>query len=53
MENNLKMRSVADQGCLIRIPNPDFYPFRIWVPGRSEPTTATKEEGGKIFLVFL
>ncbi len=34
--------SVADPGCLSRIPEPDFYPFRI-----PDPKTATKERGEK------
>jgi len=32
--------SVADQGCLFRIPDPDFYAFRI-----SDPKIATKKRG--------
>jgi len=32
--------SVADPGCLSRIPDPDFYPSRIL-----DPKTATKKEG--------
>jgi hypothetical protein len=35
--------SVADPGCLSRIPDPDFYPSRI-----PDPKTATKERGKKI-----
>jgi hypothetical protein len=38
--------SVADPGCLSRIPDPDFYPSRI-----PDPTTAPKEEGE--FFVFV
>ncbi len=34
--------SVADPGCLSRIPDTDFYPSRI-----SDPKTATKERGKK------
>jgi hypothetical protein len=34
-------RSVADPGCLSRIPDPDFYPSRI--------PAARKERGEKIF----
>jgi hypothetical protein len=41
--------SVADPGCLSRIPDPDFYPSRI--PGHGsripDPKTATKERGKK------
>jgi hypothetical protein len=36
--------SVADPGCLSRIPDPDFYPSRI-----PDPKTATKERGERIF----
>jgi hypothetical protein len=39
--------SVADPGCLSRIPDPDFYPSRI-----PDPKTATKERGEKKFLVI-
>jgi hypothetical protein len=35
--------SFADPGSFFRIPDPDFYPSLI-----PDPTTATKEEGGKI-----
>jgi hypothetical protein len=38
--------SVADPGCLSRIPDPDFYPSRI-----PDPKTATKERGEKKFFV--
>jgi hypothetical protein len=37
--------SVADPGCLSRIPNPDFYPSRIL-----DPKTATKEKSEKNLL---
>jgi hypothetical protein len=37
--------SVADPGCLSRIPDPDFYRFRI-----PDPKTATKERGEKKLL---
>jgi hypothetical protein len=40
--------SVADPGCLFRIPDPDFYPFRI-----PNPKTATKERGKKNLLSTL
>jgi hypothetical protein len=41
--------SVADPGCLSRIPDPDFYPSRI-----PDPKTGTKERGEKfIFLSYL
>jgi hypothetical protein len=36
--------SVADPGCLSRIPDPDFYPSRI-----PDPKTTTKERGEKIW----
>jgi hypothetical protein len=39
--------SVADPGCLSRIPDPDFYPFRI-----PDPKTAIKERGEKKFVVI-
>jgi hypothetical protein len=38
----LLFSSVADPGCLSRIPDPDFYPSRI-----PDPKTATKERGEK------
>jgi hypothetical protein len=37
--------SVADPGCLFRIPDPDFYPSRI-----PDPTRSKKDVGGKICL---
>ncbi len=47
--------SVADPGCLSRIPDPDFYPSRIPDPGSriADPKTATKERGEKKFLSYL
>jgi hypothetical protein len=41
--------SVPDPGCLSRIPDPDFYPFRIPDPGSRipDPKTVTKDRGGK------
>ncbi len=39
--------SVADPGCLSRIPDPDFYPSRI-----PDPKTGTKERGEKKFYVI-
>jgi hypothetical protein len=39
--------SVADPGCLSRIPDPDFYPSRI-----PDPITATKERGEKKLFVI-
>ncbi len=39
--------SVADPGCLSRIPDPDFYPSRI-----PDPKIATKERGEKKFVVI-
>jgi hypothetical protein len=49
------MSSVADPGCLSRIPDPDFYPSRIPDPGSRipDPKTATKERGEKKFGVIL
>jgi hypothetical protein len=38
--NKNDLNSVADPGCLSRIPDPDFYPSRI-----PDPKTATKEMG--------
>jgi hypothetical protein len=48
-KNNTENTSVADLGCLSRIPDPDFYPSRIPDPGSRipDPKTATKERGGK------
>jgi hypothetical protein len=40
--------SVADPGCLSRIPDPGFYPSRI-----SDPKTVTKESGEKKFVIVL
>ncbi len=44
--------SVADPGCLSRIPDPDFYPSQIPDPGSriSDPKTATKGRGEKNLL---
>ncbi len=42
----MKTRSVADQGCLFRIPNPDFIHSGSGIP---DPTIASKEEEGKIY----
>jgi hypothetical protein len=39
--------SVADPGCLSRIPDPDFYPSRI-----PNPKTATKERSEEKFVVI-
>jgi hypothetical protein len=39
--------SVADPGCLSRIPDPDFYPSRI-----PDPKTVTKERGETKFDVI-
>jgi hypothetical protein len=38
--------SVADPGCLSRIPDPDFYPSQI-----PDPKTATKDRGEKNVVV--
>jgi hypothetical protein len=45
--------SVADPGCLSRIPDPDFYPSRIPDLGSRipDPKTATKDRGEKFFFV--
>jgi hypothetical protein len=57
--------SVADPGCLSRIPDPDFYPSRIPIfihPGSRisdpgfripDPKTAKKERSEQIFFVIL
>jgi hypothetical protein len=45
---NIVDSSVADPGCLSRIPDPDFYPSRI-----SDPKTVTEERGGKKFVIIL
>jgi hypothetical protein len=42
---NVPLFSVADPGCLSRIPDPDFYPSRI-----PDPKTATIERGEKKLL---
>jgi hypothetical protein len=39
--------SVADPGCLSRIPDPYFFPSRI-----PDPKTGTKERGEKKFVVI-
>ncbi len=53
--------SVADPGCLSRIPDPEFYPSRIPDPGSRisdlgsripDPKTATKERGEKKLVVI-
>ncbi len=41
---NIIMNSVADPGCLSRIPDPDFYPSRISDPGSKN---SNKREGWK------
>jgi hypothetical protein len=56
--------SVADPGCLSRIPDPDFYPFRIldpgspipdlesWIPDPGHVTNNSIQRGrGKIFVL--
>jgi hypothetical protein len=40
--------SVADPGCLSRIPDPDFYPSRV-----PDPKTAMKDMGEKNALSYL
>ncbi len=44
--------SVADPGCLSRIPDPDFYPSRIPDLGIPDPKTVTKERGKKNLLSY-
>jgi hypothetical protein len=48
-----KKFSVADPGCLSRIPDPDFYPSRIPDLGSRipDPKTETKDRGEKKFFV--
>ncbi len=41
--------SVADPGCISRIPDPDFYPSRIPDLDFPDPKTATKDRGEKKF----
>ena len=48
-EYRMAATSVADQGCLSRIPDPDFYPSRIPDLGFLDPKKGTKERGEKIF----
>jgi hypothetical protein len=50
LKNGVFFTSVADPGCLSRIPDPDFHPFRI-----PDPKTSTKERGEKklVFKPFL
>jgi hypothetical protein len=43
----ISVSSVADPGCLSRIPDPDFCPSRI-----PDPKTATEERGEKKFVVL-
>jgi hypothetical protein len=43
----LLFSSVADPGCLTRIPDPDFYPS--WIPG---PKTAIKSRGEKKIVII-
>jgi hypothetical protein len=51
----IQIHSVADPGCLSRIPNPDFYPSRIPDLGSRipDPKTATKERDEKKELVII
>jgi hypothetical protein len=46
--------SVADPGCLSRIPDPDFYQSQIPNPGSRipDPKTGTKERGEKKFVAI-
>ncbi len=47
LESTGEIFSVADPGCLSRIPDPDFYPSRI-----PDPKTAMKDRGEKKFVVI-
>jgi hypothetical protein len=62
-KRNIYLRSVADPGCLTRIPDPDFYPSRVpdlrsRIPDLGsripDPKTATKgrDEKKKNFQTF-
>ncbi len=53
-KQQLILTSVADPGCLSRIPDPDFYPSRIPDTGSRipDPKTATKERGDQKFVVM-
>ncbi len=46
MSGRRDFTSVADPGCLSRIPDPDFYTYRI-----PDPKTATKETGEKKIVI--
>ncbi len=48
LDYSIPVTSVADPGCLSRIPDPGFYPSRI-----PDPKTATKERGEKNLLSCL
>jgi hypothetical protein len=52
--SGFRITSVADPGCLSRIPDPDSYPSRTPDPGSRipDPKTATKERGEKKFFVI-
>jgi hypothetical protein len=43
--------SVANLGCLSRIPDPEFYPSRKPESRIPDPTTAAKEEGENFFVL--
>ncbi len=45
LTSRIRKTSVADPGCLSRIPDPDFYPSRI-----PDPKTGRKERGKKKFV---
>jgi hypothetical protein len=47
MPNSNVQTSVADPGCLSRIPDPDYYPSQV-----TDPTSATKEEEAKKLVVL-
>jgi hypothetical protein len=51
---SIVISSVADPGCLSRIPDPDFYPSRIpdLASRIPDPKTATKERGEKKLLSY-
>jgi hypothetical protein len=54
LEHSKGASSVADPGCLSRIPDPDFYPSGIADIGSQipDPKTATKERGEKNLMSY-
>jgi hypothetical protein len=56
-ENDILLSSVADPGCLSRIPDPDFTHPGSQVPDPGsripDPKTATKERGEKLWSILV